>query len=99
MRYEIETTNLFDKWLAGIKDIPSRARIYHRFDHVRLGNFGDHKSLGDNLFELRLFFGPGYRVYYTIKGTTIVLLLCGGDKSSQGKDIVKAKDILNRLIS
>lgn len=97
MRYEIETTNLFDKWLAGIRDIPTRARIFHRFDHVRLGNFGDHKNLGDNLFELRFFFGPGYRVYYTIKGERVVLLLCGGDKSTQAKDIARAKDILNTV--
>ena len=68
MRYEIETTNIFDEWLAGISDIKTRARIITRFDHIKLGNFGDHKGLGEGLFELRFFFGPGFRAYYTVKG-------------------------------
>ena len=97
MKYEIETTNIFDKWLAEVKDIKSRARIITRFDHLQLGNFGDHKNLGNNLFELRFFFGPGYRVYFTVKKDKIILLLCGGDKSSQKKDIKKAKAILEEL--
>lgn len=80
----------------------SRARIIKRFDHVEKGNFGDHKGLGPNLFELRFFFGPGYRIYYTIKEategmTTVVMMLCGGDKSSQKKDIEKAKAIMAEL--
>ncbi len=59
---------------------------------MRLGNFGDHKAVGDGVWELRLFFGPGYRVYFTEAGETIVLLLCGGDKSRQEKDIEQAKE-------
>jgi putative addiction module killer protein len=97
MRYEIETTNIFDKWLAGIVDIRHRARIINRFDHIHLGNFGDHKNLGGGLFELRFFFGPGFRAYYTIKGERVVFLLCGGDKATQGKDIEKARNIMNEL--
>jgi putative addiction module killer protein len=102
MSYVIKTTNIFDKWLAGIKDTMSRARIIKRFDHIEKGNFGDHKGLGSNLFELRFFFGPGYRIYYTIEeGTvgmsTVVMLLCGGDKSSQSKDIEKAKAVMVEL--
>jgi putative addiction module killer protein len=97
MQYEIKTTNVFDKWLAGIKDMRSRARIIKRFDHIQTGNFGDHKNLGGGLFELRFFFGPGFRAYYTINDTTIVFLLCGGDKSSQSKDIEKAKAIITEL--
>ena len=97
MRYEIETTNIFDKWLAGIADIRHRARIINRFDHIHLGNFGDHKNLGGGLFELRFFFGPGFRAYYTIKGKRVVFLLCGGDKATQGKDIEKARNIMNEL--
>ena len=97
VEYEIETTNIFDKWLAGIGSIQHRARIINRFDHIRLGNFGDHKHLGGNLFELRFFFGPGFRVYYTIKDWKVVFLLCGGDKSTQGRDINKARAILAEL--
>jgi putative addiction module killer protein len=97
MKYEIETTNIFDKWLAGIKDIRNRARIINRFDHIQLGNFGDHKRLGTDLFELRFFFSSGFRVYYTIKNGKVVFLLCGGDKSSQSKDIDKAKAIMAEL--
>lgn len=94
MRFEIETTNVFDKWLAGISDITHRARIINRFDHIQLGNFGDHKSVGGSLFELRFFFGPGFRAYYTIKDNRVVSLLCGGDKNTQGKVIEKAKKIM-----
>ncbi|MBM9531625.1 type II toxin-antitoxin system RelE/ParE family toxin [Desulfoprunum benzoelyticum] len=97
MRYEIETTNIFDKWLAGITDVRHRARIISRLDHIQLGNFGDHKNLGGGLFELRFFFGPGFRAYYTIKGDKVVILLCGGDKSRQQKDIEKAKIVLTEL--
>ena len=88
---------MFDKWLYGIKDVKHRARIISRFDSIQLGNLGDHKNLGGNLFELRFFFGPGFRVYFTIKQGKIVFLLCGGDKSGQGKDIKKAKAIMAEL--
>lgn len=97
MKYEIETTNVFDRWLAGIKDITFRARIISRFDRIQLGSFGDHKNLGDGLFELRFFFGPGFRAYYTIRVCKVVFLLCGGDKSSQSKDIERAKAIMEEL--
>ncbi|OQY11158.1 MAG: addiction module antitoxin RelB [Desulfobacteraceae bacterium 4572_19] len=102
MNYIIRTTNIFDKWLSKIKDTMSRARIIKRFDYIGKGNFGDYKALGSNLFELRFFFGPGYRIYYTIEKTatgmsTIVLLLCGGDKSSQNNDIEKAKAVMVAL--
>jgi len=72
MKYEIETTNIFDTWFAGVKDTKSKARIISSFDKVQLGNFGDHKNLGGNLFDLRFFFGSGYRVYYTISSGKIV---------------------------
>lgn len=93
MGYDIKTTNIFDKWLSGIRDLSHRARIFNRFDRIQAGHFGDHKNLGGELFELRFFFGPGFRVYYTIRDNTIVFLLCGGDKSSQTKDIEKARQI------
>ena len=94
MKYEIETTDVFDCWLDEIKDITFRARIINRFDRIQLGNFGDHKGLGDGLFELRFFFGPGFRAYYTIRNRRVVFLLCGGDKSRQRRDIERARNIL-----
>ncbi len=97
MHYEIETTNVFDKWLAGITDIRHRARIAIRFDQIRIGNFGDHKSLGGGLFELRFFVGPGFRTYYTVRNGRVVFLLTGGDKSTQAKDIEKARNIMAAL--
>ena len=97
VEYKITTTNIFDKWLAGVKDTQHRARIISRFDHIQLGNFGDHKNLGEKLFELRFFFGPGFRTYYTIKGKRVIFLLCGGDKSTQSKDIKKARTIMDEL--
>lgn len=74
-----------------------RARILSRFDNIQLGNFGDHKAVAQNLFELRFFFGPGFRAYYTIENDKIVFLLCGGDKSSQRRDIDKAKTIMQAI--
>lgn len=97
MKYEIVTTNIFDEWLTGVKDMQHRARIISRFDHIQLGNLGDHKKLDENLFELRFFFGPGFRIYFTIKSEKVVFLLCGGDKSTQKKDIKKARTIINEL--
>ena len=95
--FEIYTINIFDKWLTGVKDTQHRARIVNRFDHIQQGNFGDHKNLGGNLFELRFFFGPGFRTYYTIKEGRVIFLLCGGDKSTQSKDVKKARTIMGEL--
>lgn len=81
----------FEEWLDGLKDIKARAAIRARLARVRLGNFGDCKSVGDGVSELRVFFGPGYRVYFARVGKEVVVLLCGGDKSTQTKDISKAK--------
>lgn len=89
--YQTETGKRpFDDWLKGLKDIKARARIRSRLDRVELGNYGDHKPVGEGVYELRLFFGPGYRVYFAEDGNTLVLLLCGGDKSSQQRDIRSA---------
>ncbi len=74
-----------------MKDIKTRAKIDIKIARFRLGNFGDSKSLGQGVYELRIHFGPGYRIYYGLDGQMIVLLLCGGDKSTQKKDIKKAK--------
>lgn len=74
-----------------------RARIISRFDRIQMGNFGDYKKLDENLFELRFFFGPGFRIYFTIKDEKVVFLLCGGNKSTQSKDIKKARIIIDEL--
>lgn len=78
-------------WLESIKDTTIKRRIRLRIDRMIDGNLGDTKNLGDNLYELRLFFGSGYRIYYTIENDVLVILLSGGDKSTQAEDIKKAK--------
>lgn len=80
----------YSEWLSDL-DRTVKARVLTRVDRVRRGNFGDCRSVGDGVFELRLDFGPGYRVYYGREGETLVILLCGGDKGSQADDIKKAK--------
>ncbi|MEZ4594884.1 MAG: type II toxin-antitoxin system RelE/ParE family toxin [Chloroflexota bacterium] len=97
MKYEIETTHEFDKWLKSIRDKTVLHRFDIRFNRLAKGNFGDAKQIAADLFELRFFFGSGYRVYYTIKNDKIVILLCGGDKSTQRKDINTAKSLLSQL--
>ncbi len=89
----IRETNYFSTWLQKLRDIKGRARITARIDSAKMGNFGDHKGLGDGVSEMRIDSGPGYRVYYAQEGQAIYLLLLGGDKSSQAKDIAKAKKI------
>lgn len=82
----------FEEWVKRLKDRKARAKINVRIARVRLGNFGDHKSVGEGIYELRIDYGPGYRVYYGRLGKTVVLLLCGGDKDSQADNIKKAKE-------
>ena len=97
MKYQLETTQEFDKWLRKIRDKKVLHRFDVRFNRIVNGNFGDAKQVSAILFELRFFFGSGYRIYYTIRKKKIVLLLCGGDKASQSKDIAKAKNLLELL--
>ena len=78
-------------WLESIKDSTTKRRIRLRVDRMIDGNFGDTQNLGDDLYELRLFFGSGYRIYYTIENDVLVILFSGGDKSTQSDDIKKAK--------
>lgn len=82
----------FADWFAKFKDSKIKARIRQRINRLEEGNYGDYKSVGDGVYELRLFFGSGYRIYFAEVGDTVVLLLCAGDKSSQSKDIEKAKE-------
>ena len=81
----------FKDWLNRLKDKKAQARIAVRIARAEDGNFGDHKSVGEGVFELRISFGPGYRVYYALDDGKIILLLMGGNKSTQSKDIEKAK--------
>jgi putative addiction module killer protein len=84
----------FDGWLSALADARAQAKIATRIDRMAAGNFGDCKSLGKALHELRIDWGPGYRVYYSMVGKTCVLLLCGGDKRKQPSDIARAAECL-----
>ena len=95
--YNIKQTDEFGKWLKKLKDIKGKVAIIRRIDRIKLGNFGDYKSVGNEVFELRITVGPAYRVYFTKKDEQIIILLIGGDKSTQSKDIEKAKNILKGL--
>ena len=94
MTYELQSTPTFDKWLTRLKDATTRNRLLARLDRIETGNFGDFKQIDNNLFELRFFFGSGLRIYYTIRNGQVILLLAGGDKSTQAKDITKSKALL-----
>jgi putative addiction module killer protein len=82
--------DVYQEWLDGIRDRSTRVRITRRVDRIKDGNFGDHEPCRDGVYELKMDFGPGYRVYYSKVGETLVLLIGGGDKSTQVKDIDKA---------
>ena len=84
----------FDDWFESIHEVHTKAKILTRLDRLKLGNFGDCKGLGDGLGELRVHYGPGIRIYYSKVGNTIILLLSGGVKKSQAKDIKRAKEYL-----
>lgn len=89
----------FDVWFEKIKDMPTRAKILTRLDRLKLGNFGDCKSVGDGLSELRIHYGPGIRIYYSKIGNKVILLLSGGLKGSQVRDIDRAKEYLKEYQS
>ena len=95
--FEVRKTDEFDKWLSGLADQQAVAKIASRIERLGLGNAGDVKPVGEGISEMRLTHGPGYRIYYKQTGQTIVLILCGGDKSSQEKDIKRAKEIAAQL--
>lgn len=94
---EIRQTERFVSWLSGLKDSKSRARIAERIRRVALGNFGDVKAVGEGVGELRIPYGPGYRVYFVRRGLEVVILLCGGDKSTQAKDIKAARKLAEEV--
>lgn len=90
-------TEEFDAWLSALKDKVGRARIAHRIRSAEHGNFGDCESVGERVSEMRIHVGPGYRAYYTRRGEVIYLLLLGGDKSSQKRDIKRAIEMARAL--
>lgn len=93
----ILTTETFDDWFANLKDRAGSMRIQARIDRAEDGNFGDCSPVGEGVSEMRIHFGPGYRVYFVQRGLEIVVLLAGGDKSTQAKDIKSALELAREL--
>ena len=94
---KIRTTLQFDRWFGSLKDLPTRVRIQARIDRLGLEHPGDSKSIGGGLHELRIHVGPGFRVYYVENRGEWVVLLAGGDKSTQARDITTARQLADRL--
>ena len=94
--FEVLQSATYQRWFKRLRDRHARARINARIRRLSLGNFGDAKRLGHNISELRIDYGPGYRVYFTRRGSLVVLLLCGGDKRTQEADIVRAREIADQ---
>ncbi len=87
---EIRKTEVFSKWIDNLRDLQARAHIQARIERLAMGNPGDVKSVGEGVSELRINYGPGYRVYYTKRGREVIILLAGGDKRTQNRDIETA---------
>lgn len=94
---EIRKTEVYAQWLDGLRDIHARARILVRIERLAAGNAGDAKPVGEGVSELRIDYGPGYRVYFTKRGREVVILLAGGDKSTQASDIKTALRLARNL--
>ncbi|MCC6328341.1 MAG: type II toxin-antitoxin system RelE/ParE family toxin [Acidobacteria bacterium] len=94
---EVKETEYYAKWFNSLKDRHAKLRIDIRVRRLSLGNPGDVKPIGEGISELRIDYGPGYRIYFTSRNNELILLLVGGDKSSQVKDIAKAKEIAKEL--
>ena len=94
---EIRKTETFAKWLDGLKDVRARARILVRIERLAAGNPGDVKPVGEGVSELRIDYGPGYRVYYKQEGLSVVILLAGGDKRTQARNIKTALRLARNL--
>ena len=95
MMIEIKQTETFRKWRERLKDERARVLIASRLDRLAFGHMGDVEPVGQGISELRIHYGPGYRIYFQKQGTTIIVLLCGGNKNSQAKDIKTAKHLAN----
>jgi putative addiction module killer protein len=94
---EVRQTVEFSAWLHALRDERARARITDRLVRMQAGNFGDVKPAGGGVSELRIDYGPGYRVYFVRRGPVVIVLLCGGDKRTQDKDIKRAKGMAREL--
>ena len=94
---EVRQTTRFATWLAGLRDERARARILKRLDRAQNGNLGDVAPVGKGVSEMRIFYGPGYRVYFVQRGSELIVLLSGGDKSTQAADIEEAKAMAREL--
>ncbi|WP_420441525.1 type II toxin-antitoxin system RelE/ParE family toxin [Candidatus Palauibacter sp.] len=97
MEYTVVKSGTFRRWLKNLRDRRARARIVVRIERVVEGNFGDHRSVGGGIGELRIDVGGGYRIYYTIRNNAVVILLCGGGKSRQQNDIERARRMAGEL--
>ena len=97
VRYEVVKSDGFLRWLTRLRDKRAQAQILVRIDRVEEGNFGDHGSVGGGVSELRVNVGQGYRIYYTIRQQRVVILLCGGDKASQQRDIRRAQQMADEI--
>ncbi len=95
--FTLVRSSLFDGWLASLSDQKAKARILARLASAALGNFGDCEAVGEGVSEMRVHHGPGYRMYFIRKGATVYLLLTGGDKASQRRDIKRAKELAKAL--
>jgi putative addiction module killer protein len=95
---KVRRTREFINWLDDLADVRAVARIATRLDRLAAGLFGDTAPVGEGVHELRIHYGPGYRVYFTQRGSTLLLLLCGGDKASQARDIKRAKQIAKEIL-
>jgi putative addiction module killer protein len=93
---EVRQTAEFSGWLRRLQDGRAKARIAARIERMALGNRGDAKSVGKGVMEMRIAYGPGYRIYYVRRGAAIVILLCGGDKRTQRQDIKRAQELAER---
>lgn len=94
---EIHQTEVFADWLRSLRDKQGQKRIVQRLVRLEAGLLGDTKGVGGGVSELRINYGPGYRVYFTRRGNALVILICGGDKSSQARDIAKAQQMVKEL--
>lgn len=94
---EVRQTDRFKDWLEALRDNNARIRIAARIRRMESGNFGDVEPVGEGVSEMRIHYGPGYRVYFVQQGQEVVVLLCGGDKSRQDRDIARAKDMAKDL--
>ncbi|MBL4901284.1 MAG: type II toxin-antitoxin system RelE/ParE family toxin [Desulfocapsa sp.] len=94
---EIRKTKIFTKWFDNLNDRRARARIQVRIDRMERGNFGDVSPVGEGISEMRIFYGPGYRVFFVQVEKTVVVLLSGGDKSTQNEDIIKTKKLAQQV--